>query len=84
MNDLFLAIGVIDPQAADRLAPVGAQQPGERQVAGVDEGDGILAGEGIEPEGHGTWRRGAAMGRQQHRRIRQGARSALRSPCPGG
>jgi hypothetical protein len=53
-------------------------------VAGVDEGDGILAGEGIEPEGHGTWRRGAAMGRQQHRRIRQGARSALRSPCPGG
>jgi hypothetical protein len=52
-GDLFLAIGVIDPKAADWLSPVSAQQLCERLVAGVDEGDGILAGEGIEPEGQG-------------------------------
>ena len=44
-GDFLFSIGMINPEAADWLAPVRAQQPAERLVAGMDEGDGIPLGE---------------------------------------
>ena len=48
MNDLFFSIGVIDPETGDRLALVAAEDPEQGAVAGLHQGDGILAGDGSE------------------------------------
>ena len=84
-GDLLLAVGVIDPEAGDRLALVAAEDPEQGPVAGLDQGDGILLGEPIEDGRHGRRRSGRQGGTPKGPPGQQGRRSAaepLAKPLP--
>ena len=56
-SNFFLTVGMVDPGACDRLAVVRTQDLEQGPVAGLDQGDRIFPGEGIESGGHELWRR---------------------------